>query len=87
MAKFKKAIVGSPLNDGTTGRRYSWGCGANVRQDQTRPAMALSLGRQCWRSMQDCLACTLRRKTHYVTCTILEVSKTERLVSPGVLFC
>ncbi len=25
MAKFKKAIVGSPLNDGTTGRRYSWG--------------------------------------------------------------
>ncbi len=25
MAKFSKAIVGSPINDGTTGRRYSWG--------------------------------------------------------------
>ena len=25
MAKFKKAVIGSPLNDGTTGRRYSWG--------------------------------------------------------------
>jgi len=35
MAKFKKAIVGSPLNDGTTGRRYSWGLWRK-RKAQTR---------------------------------------------------
>ena len=35
MAKVKKAIVGSPLNDGTTGRRYSWGLWRK-RKTQTR---------------------------------------------------